>query len=147
MDDEPVKVMFPVEPGESGQPAITCEQLWCLPIGGDRFVVDNIPFYAREISLEDEVEIHLRDGERWFVGVVNPSKNTTVRVFPRRSDAATALTDRLRAFGGHTERMEGSELLAISFPPSADLSAALDYLDAETAVGNVAFEESSVRYR
>ena len=53
----------------------------------------------------------------------------------------------LRAFGGQTEKMEGIHLAAISFSPSADLMSALDFLDRESESGNVAFEESSVRYR
>jgi hypothetical protein len=144
--NEPVRVFFPLEQDENGYPPVTCEMIWCLPATGS-YVVDNIPFYARDISLGDEVQTELRDGELWFVGLATPSKNTTVRGFARNGIFAPLLIPQLQAFGGVTEKMEGSDLVAISFSPSSDIAGALDYLDRETKVGNVAFEESSVRYR
>ena len=101
----------------------------------------------RDIRLGDRIKTETKGDERWFSVVTNASKNTTVRAFARSDAFSSQLVPRLQAFGGITEKMEGSNLLAISFPPTADLAAALEYLDRESESGNLAFEESSVRYR
>jgi Domain of unknown function (DUF4265) len=147
MTSDRVKILFTVEQDENGPPSVTCEQIWCVPMGQDRYVVDNIPFYARDISLGDEIQTEMRDSDRWFAKLLKPLGNTTVRAFARNQTFGPLLIPRLRAFGGQAEKMEGIHLVAISFPPSADLISALDFLDRETESGNVAFEESSVRYR
>lgn len=147
MANDREKILFPVEQDENGNPPLTCEQIWCESLSEGRYVVDNIPFYARDISLGDEIQTVARDGTKWFERLLKPSRNTTVRAFARNSTFGPLLVPRLRAFGGHTEKMEGIDLVAISFPPAADLASALDFLDRETASGNIAFEESSVRYR
>lgn len=143
----PVRVFFPVEQDESGYPAVSREQIWCVPTKDDLFLVDNTPFYAREISMGDEISVERRGRELWFSKLHKRSRNTTLRAFARNDDFAPALIPKLRSFGGVTEKMEGSPLIAVSLPPGADIAGALEFLDRESAVGNVAFEESSVRYR
>ena len=144
---EPVEVHFPVDQDESGYPPVNDETIWCLPTDSGTFIVDNIPFYATNISMADEILAERRDGQLWFQSVVNPSKNTTVRVFARHSSIAPLVMPRMQSFGGLTEKMEGSDLIAVSFPRTADLAGALAFLDHESEVGNLAFEESAVRYR
>jgi hypothetical protein len=143
----PISVLFSVQQDENGFPSVTCEQIWCLPAAGGNFVIDNVPFYARDVSMGDEIATEIRNGERWFASVSKPSRNTTVRVFARKDEFSTTLAPSLESFGGLVEKMQGPPLIAVSFPPSADIARALEYLDRESAAGNVAFEESSVRYR
>jgi hypothetical protein len=147
MVSDRIQILFPVEQDDNGHPPVTCEQIWCELINQDRYIVDNIPFYTRDVSLGDEIQTVMRDGDRWFVRLLKPSRNTTVRAFARNHMFRPLLIPRLHAFGGLTEKVEGNDLVAISFPPSADLASSLDFLDRETESGNVAFEESSVRYR
>ena len=144
---EPTAVLFPVERDQHGYPSVSREQIWCLSVRGDRFIVDNIPFYARDVSMGDEILTEFRDGERWFSAVLTPSRNTTIRAFAQKVEVESVLVVKLESFGGLAEKMEGSPLVAVSFPPTADLAGALEYLDRESDAGNVAFEESCVRYR
>jgi hypothetical protein len=95
----------------------------------------------------DEILTEFRDGERWFSAVLTPSRNTTIRAFAQKVEVESVLVVKLESFGGLAEKMEGSPLVAVSFPPTADLAGALEYLDRESDAGNVAFEESCVRYR
>jgi len=95
----------------------------------------------------DEISTEIRDGDRWYSALVKPSRNTTVRAFARRAEIESTLAPRLESFGGLSEKMEGSPLIALSLPPTADIAGALDYLDRDSDAGNVAFEESCVRYR
>src|SRR6476619_3275098 len=114
---EPIQVHVPVEQDESGYPPVKEESIWCVPQKGGTYLVDNIPFYARDISLGDEIRTGNRNGQPWFEEVVRPSKNTTVRVFARQKSRAPLIVPQMQSFGGHTEKMEGSGLIAVSFPP------------------------------
>jgi len=145
--EEPTAVFFPVEQDDNGHPSVSREQIWCLPGEKGRFIVNNIPFYARDISMGDEISTDIRNGEWWFSTLTKPSQNTTIRAFARKPEVAQKLVPRLQSFGGLTEKMEGSPLVAVSLPPAADIAGVLDYLDRESDAGNVAFEESCVRYR
>jgi hypothetical protein len=145
--EQPTAVFFSVEQDENGYPSVGCEQVWCLPVERDRFVVEDIPFYARDVSMGDEISTELRDVERWFSAVVRPSRNTTIRAFARKPEIEKTLRPKLESFRGLTKKMEGSPLIAVSLPPSADIAGAMDYLDRESNAGNVAFEESCVRQR
>ncbi|HEY6375528.1 MAG TPA: DUF4265 domain-containing protein [Edaphobacter sp.] len=144
---EPVEVFFSVKQDESGYPPVSCEQIWCIENANDLFVIDNIPFYATDVSLGDEIRAEVRDGARWFGSLVKASRNTTLRIFARNKEIAPLIIRQLETFGGLTERMEDSGLIAVSLPPTADIAGALAYLDRESDAENLAFEESSVRYR
>lgn len=144
---DPIQVVFSVDQNEEGYPPVKEESIWCLPKAPGIFKVDNIPFYAANISLEDEVAAETKGGALRFVKLIHRSKNTTIRVFARKGSFEPIVVPSIESFGGVTERMEGSPLVAVSFPPSADLAGALEFLDRESAAGNLAFEESSVRYR
>jgi Domain of unknown function (DUF4265) len=143
----PIAVFVSVEQDENGYPSVSREQLWCIPVGENKCIVDNIPFYAREISMGDEIYFQTRNSEHWFNGVSKPSRNTTLRTFARKDGLVSNLVTKIRSFGGLTEKMEGSPVIAVSLPPSANIAGALDYLDRESDAGNVGFEESCVRYR
>jgi hypothetical protein len=143
---EPVSVLFALEQEQSEYP-VSFEQIWCLPVQDDIYLIDNIPFYARDVSIGDEIRTKLRDGGRWFTCVTKPSTNTTLRMFARNPTFEPLLRPKLESFGGQTEKIQGSPLIAVSLPPSADIASALDFLDRENEAGNVSFEESCVRYR
>src|SRR5689334_7834646 len=132
---DPVKVIFPVEQDESGYPPVNEESIWCLPQERDVFQVDNIPFYAYDISLEDKIRADVQRGVLRFEKLLAPSKNTTIRVFAKDQSSEPLIVPSMQSFGGLTEAMEGSSLVAISFSPSADLAGALAFLDRESAAG------------
>lgn len=144
---EPVEILFSVEQDASFCPPVSEESIWCLPLSPGAFVVDNIPFYARDVSIEDEISADDLNGKLHFSKLLRPSKNTTIRVFATKPSAGEMIVPIMQSFGGLTEKMENSTLVAVSFPPSADLASALAYLDGESEAGRMAFEESAVRYR
>jgi hypothetical protein len=106
---EPVEVCFSIKQDENGFPPVSCERIWCLPGEDDLLVVDNIPFYARDVSMGDEVKTEIREGSRWFSSLIKPSTNTTLRVSVRNKIIAPLVIPKLQALGGLTEKMEGSD--------------------------------------
>jgi Domain of unknown function (DUF4265) len=147
MGDKPVKVYVHLEVDDSGYPPVSSEFLWCIPTTQGSYIVDNIPFYAREISMGDEVTADVFEGLLAFRSVLKPSANSTIRVFVKQKEAQERIISRLHKFGCNTEAMEGTPLIAVSLPPDCHLQEALAFMDEEAGLGTVAIEESSVRYQ
>jgi len=145
--DKPVEVHVDLEVDDSGYPPVSSEFLWCIPATHGSYIVDNIPFYAREISMGDEVAADVSKGRLAFRCVLKPSANSTIRILVKRKEAQERITSRLQEFGCNTEAMEGMPLIAVSLPPNSQLQRALAYIDEEADLGTVAIEESAVRYR
>jgi len=82
---DPVSVLFEVAQDESGYPPATTETLWCVPTKSGTYVVDNIPFFVREISLGDEIEVVKKNEVLQFSRLVKKSRNSTVRVSLRNA--------------------------------------------------------------
>lgn len=147
-NDEQVRVRFPVPDREEGFPPVDAEYLWCTPRNDGRFIVDNIPFYTREISLGDVVDVRKERGEELvFNQIVEASSNTTIRVFARSIAYVPELVASLGALGCDIEGGDIEGHLAISAPKTAQLEQLFAFLDRESSKGAVAFEESAVRYK
>lgn len=145
--DKPVKVHVDLEVDDSGYPPVSSEFLWCIPTTHGSYIVDNIPFYAREISIGDEVAADLSKGLLAFRCVLKPSANSTIRILVKRKEVQERIASQLQEFGCKTEIMEGMPLIAVSLPPNCQLRTALAYIDEEANLGTVAIEESAVRYQ
>jgi len=145
--DEPVKVYVDLEVDDSGYPPVSSEFLWCIPTDHGSYIVDNIPFYAREISMGDEVAADVSKGHLAFRSVLKPSANSTLRVFVKRKEAQERITAQLQQFGCDTEAMDGMPLIAVSLPPDCRLKDTLVFMDKEADSGTIGFEESAVRYQ
>lgn len=142
-----VKVFFRLKQDESGYPPVTSEFLWCLPTQNATFIVDNIPFYARDISLGDEISVEESEGELFFAHLIRPSKNSTLRVLLKRPAMTKEIREKLDGLGCGCELMDGMNLLAVTLPQESNIAEALAFLDNETEKGNIGIEESAVRYK
>ena len=73
------KIFFVQDIGEN---EFETESLWCIP-DGDNYIVDNIPFVAKRISLGDTIKAEYDTNEKvyYFDDFVSVSGNTTVRIF------------------------------------------------------------------
>ena len=126
MDGAQVKVVLT----EAGR----VETLWADPLGGDRYRLDNLPFWAYGVSVHDVIEARPDDsGRPAFVRVVEKSGNRTVRVVLKppadRAPESQAVLDGLRALGCGYEGMNPG-YLAVNVPPAVDLGAVAAYLTA-----------------
>ena len=115
----------------TGDDAIV-ETPWAFPVGPSHFRLDNIPFYAYGLSLDDIVEATLEPGDPrpHFRRVVAKSGNRTLRVIA--DDGAPrvpqVLLDEIVALGcsytGATPRY-----ICINIPPSATFDSVVAALD------------------
>ena len=124
------KVLFRVPDDEGGYDV---EVLWAVPLGDDRYQLDNSPFYAYDVSWQDTVVARFDDDEGFptFESVAVKSGNRTVRVrfdVPIASgNASDSVVQGLVALGC---RFEGANAIYLSVivPTAVDLQDVCAYL-------------------
>jgi hypothetical protein len=142
------KVYFPLDQeDESAFTPAAGEDLWCQPVTDNLFIVDNIPFFVRDVSLEDEIMAERRDGTLTFVSVVKPSRNSTIHIFVKQAEIKQQIKEKLESMSCGVEVMERLPLFAVSMPATAPTEEIFQYLDQCDEDGLIGFEESSVRYQ
>lgn len=142
-----VKVCFQLSPDRSGYPPTTSEFLWCIPTERGTHIVDNIPFFVRDVSLGDEISTEKVGEVLHFSRILKQSRNSTVRVFLKKTNQTEAVRNKLDKFGCGSELMEELSLLAVTMPPDSRFVEALSFLDDEAKKDNIGIEESAVRYQ
>jgi hypothetical protein len=129
-NDPTAKVLFRI-PDDAGGTAV--ETLWAIPLGNDRYVLDNSPFYAYGVSWQDTVlaPIDVQEGLPTFRSVVTKSGNRTVRVIfdpPVSPDNDSGLVlQGLVAFGCSYEGANPG-YISVNIPPGIELQQVRSYL-------------------
>jgi hypothetical protein len=98
-----VKVHFELEPDESGYPPAKSEFLWCIRTKRGTYIVDNVPFFVRDLSLGDEISAERVGRALQFSRVLHKSKNSTVRILVKKPHITDAIREKLNGFGCGTE--------------------------------------------
>jgi len=104
------------------------ETLWAFSLGGDRYRLDNSPWYAYGVSMGDVVEAPAgEDGRPTFAKVLEKSGFRTLRIAPE-PEASDELLKGLRAlrcdFEGANRRY-----LTLSIPADVQLQGIIDLLN------------------
>jgi Domain of unknown function (DUF4265) len=141
-----VKVFFRLHQDEDGYPPISVESLWAQPgANPGECRIDNIPFFARDVTIGDVVTVREEEGCNWFESLARPSRNSLIRVIffdPARVEKVTAS---LIARGCSTEYLRDYDLLAVSIPESVSLVDIQAYLRSEASAGTIDYEEPVLR--
>jgi hypothetical protein len=141
-----VKVHFRLVQDEDGYPPVAVESLWAEPAtNADEYVLDNIPFFARDATIGDTILVREEEGHRWFERLVHSSSNSLVRAVFFDQAGVERVTKRLIALGCSTEYMNEYKLLAVSVPADANLADAQSYLQVEASAGSIDYEEAILR--
>lgn len=129
------KVLFRIPDGDSGA---TVETLWAVPLGNDRYKLDNSPFFVYGVSWQDVVFAPHDPQEQMptFQSVVERSGNRTVRLIldPRLApgNVSEQILDGLKEIGCSFERAH-SGYVSVNIPPSVDMGSVRSYLMARDA--------------
>ena len=128
--DRYVKVLFEV-PEEDGTANV--ETLWAIDLGADQCRLDNSPFYAYSVSLQDVVyaPFDAEQGFRTFQRVVSKGGHRTLRVLfdaplAPGNQADKILKDLVDL--GCSYEGAASRYFSINLPPEADLQKVRAYL-------------------
>lgn len=141
-----VKLHFHLTPDEDGYPPVTVESLWAEPGSNQgEYVIDNVPFFARDATIGDTVLAREEDGQYWFHKLVSRSQNSLVRVVFFDQAFVDAIGKQLVDFGCAIEYLRPHNLMAVSVPGNVDLATVQEYLQAETSAGTIDYEEPILR--
>lgn len=138
------KVTFTLEKADWHDHAT--ETLWAEPIGGDRFRLHNVPFYAYGVSYDDTVLAPETDGGRFVQGVSERGGHSTYRIFVSNTETLERFPEYwapLESLGCTLERAT-ERLFAVDVPPEADIYGVYDGLTKGEASGVWDFEEAHV---
>lgn len=141
-----VKVFFAVDQDEDGFPPVASESVWAstTPTQGE-YIVDNIPFLARQATLGDTVLVRISEGALWFDRLVKRSGNSLIRVVFFDKNALEATRAALASMGCNAEFSHDLNLLAVNIPSSTPLREVQAYLQRATDQGTLDYEEPILR--
>lgn len=142
-----VRIHFQLEQDEDDYPPVAVETLWAQPgeIEGE-YVIDNIPFFVRDATLEDTIAIREEDGLRWFDRVIRSSGNSLIRVICYDRGYVPTVRDHLAALGCSTEYAGTHNLIAVNIPEGVNLDSVLEFLDQESKAERIGYEGPLLRH-
>lgn len=119
------KVHFTFDPEADWQP-VRGEWIWATELGHGHYLVDNIPFFVRGVSLNDTITAATApSGDLEFVAKVRSAGHSTLRIITEEVFRAM-MCDELMALGCGIEGMGPGYPFAVDVPPTADLGVVLD---------------------
>ena len=123
------------------------ESLWCIR-KGDNYIIDNIPFVAKRVSLGDTIKVKYDPDEKayYFDDFVSVSGNTTVRVYFYDEKIIEDTRDVLNGLGCELEAFMARNILAINVPENIDYKPIKKYLDQGEVEGMWQYEESCLAH-
>ena len=139
-----VKIRFPLEQDELGYPPESSETMWAVPLEDGRYIIDNIPFYAKLISDGDIVSAINLDGDLTFDKVLELSRNCTIRIVMLDDSDGSEVRKLLEEMGC---KVEGSGTFGF-FSVSFDKDLYQSVVDLVSKLGQeeaLDYEESSLR--
>lgn len=138
------KVALNLEPSDWHNHAM--ETVWAEQVGGDKYRLQNVPFYAYGVSFGDVVRAREIGGQLIVQDVLGRDGHSTCRVF--LSEGVTSDDDRfkrvwqpLEAIGASYERAN-NRLFAVDIPAATDIYSAYELLKAGEEAGVWDFEEA-----
>ena len=142
-----VKVLFRLEQDEDDYPPFAIESVWAHATDRpDEFVINNIPFFAHQATLDDRVLAERVDGEWYFRIMLVRSTNSLVRIVFHRPEETARVRGDLKALGCSSEWFESRHLIAVNIPAGVRFARVQRYLAHEEEAGTIGYEEPIIRH-
>jgi hypothetical protein len=139
-----VRIVFRLERDEDGYPPYDTERLWAKRLGSDTFEIDNIPVFARDVSLGDHVSAIDEEGQLTFRSVIARGGHSTVRVVTPADADGHLLLRSFVDLGCTARESRINGFYTIDVPPSVSLSTVERLLEDGERKGLWDYEESAI---
>lgn len=96
------------------------ETIWAEDLGEGRFKVDNIPFFAPNLALNDIITAEEEDGILHFEQILEVSGHSTLQIIFFQPDQSSGVLARLEALGCAWEGMKNQPYFSVDIPVSVD---------------------------
>jgi hypothetical protein len=143
--DNSVKVGFVQKTGEA---KFETETIWCKIIDNENFIIDNIPFIAKRISLGDTIkaEYDSDDEMYYFDDFVKSSGNSTIRIIFYDDKSIDSTREWLTKRGCESEVLPARNIVAVNVPEKVDYFPIRDFLEEGEQKGTWVYEESCLEH-
>lgn len=123
------------------------ETIWCER-DEENFIVDNIPFIAKRISLGDTITAEYDDDEKmyYFEDFVKTSGNSTIRIFFYDDNEIESARDWLNKNSCESEVLPVRSIVAVNIPKIVNYTPIKSYLDDGEEKGIWVYEESCLEH-
>lgn len=140
-----IKVAFVQKTGER---EFETETLWCQ-VDGENFIVDNIPFVAKRISLGDTIKAELdqEDNMYYFDDFIATSGNSTVRIYFYNDNDIETVRKWLNENECESEVLKARSVVAINIPKKVNYSFIKNYLEKGEEEKKWTYEESCLEHQ
>lgn len=120
------------------------ESVWAKKLGKN-FKIDNIPFYAKSVALEDVFSVKKIDGDLYANELVEESGNSTVRLlFFNAKDVADARKFLVEELNCESELSNLNNLIAVNIPKEIDYGKVKSYLEKGELANLWEYEEGCI---
>ncbi|NUQ74302.1 MAG: DUF4265 domain-containing protein [Polyangiaceae bacterium] len=124
------KIVFHLEQDDEGFPPAATESLWARSTErNNEFVIENLPFFAREATLGDVVDVTEKDGSLYYRSTICRSGNSLIRIICYNGSEPLTLCKELEAMGCVTEYIEAYRMVAVNVSSGAKLDNVRAYLE------------------
>jgi hypothetical protein len=111
------KVFFELDENWHGH---STESVWAEKVTDNRFIIKNVPFYAKGIGYDDLVNTVIKEGKNVFKSVYEGGGHSTYRIILSDTASFNEFWQPLEKIGCTYEKGEGN-LYAIDVPPKTDI--------------------------
>lgn len=141
------KVIFELEQDSDGYPPFLTESVWATATDDPlEYIIDNIPFFARDTTLGDRVRVKRAGKELLFDAVVKRTSSSLIRVIMYDPGQVEEVQRALKRMGCSTEFFGSKPILAVSVPDAVDLRLVRGYLDPLESRDLLTYEEPIIRH-
>lgn len=125
---------------EDDYPPVSTESLWAEKLSSGNLRIKNIPFYTKEVSLDDVVSVKKSQGsDLLFHKIIRHSGNSTLRIVFFEEVFTYRVIRKLECMGCLWEHMSGS-LYSINAPCLFKLNSVINYLEKKSLQGILDYE-------
>lgn len=97
------------------------ESVWGRPTAEGRYVIAGLPYFARQATLGDVVDVRVEGAALWYQATVTPSPNSLLRAAVPRGASIEETKEELEDLGCAVDFAPQWHVLAVSVPPEASL--------------------------
>lgn len=118
------------------------ETIWTIQLDNGNHKVDNIPFYAMNIALDDIVSVEIDDGIFYFNDLIEPSGHSTIQIIFFEKEKSKEILSDLEKFGCKWEGMNEQPYYAVDVPTDIDYGKIKTFLNKQLEKGILDYKES-----
>lgn len=118
------------------------ETIWAKPLENGLYQIDNIPFYAPNLSNKDIIAVENDEGVLYFDDLIEASGHSTVQIIFFDDSKSKSLLKNLEEIGCKWEGMKEQPYYTLDIPSNVNYKTVKDILDKETEANILDYKEA-----